>query len=96
LTHDPGFIDNPLKKHVGNLYTIHVKFEDGIKRLEEIVGILDEGEVSLDEALNLFKEGLLLTKDLSKRLDEIEKKVEILIKKENGSVAKKPFLQEET
>jgi exodeoxyribonuclease VII small subunit len=73
-----------------------VKFEDGIKRLEEIVGILDEGEVSLDEALNLFKEGLLLTKDLSKRLDEIEKKVEILIKKENGSVEKKPFLQEET
>ena len=73
-----------------------MKFEDGIKRLEEIVGILDEGEVSLDEALNLFKEGLLLTKDLSKRLDEIEKKVEILIKKENGSVEKKPFLQEET
>jgi len=73
-----------------------VKFEDGIKRLEEIVGILDEGEVSLDEALNLFKEGLVLTKDLSKRLDEIEKKVEILIKKENGSVDRKPFLQEET
>jgi exodeoxyribonuclease VII small subunit len=77
------------------VYYVHVKFEDGIKRLEEIVGILDEGEVSLDEALNLFKEGLLLTKDLSKRLDEIEKKVEILIKKENGSVDKKPFLQEE-
>ena len=47
------------------------------------------------EALTLFKEGLLLTKDLSKRLDEIEKKVEILIKKEDGSVDKKPFLQEE-
>ncbi len=60
------------------------------------MGILDEGEVSLDAALDLFKEGLLLTKDLSKRLDEIEKKVEILIKKENGSVDKKPFLQEET
>ena len=73
-----------------------MKFEDGIKRLEEIVGTLDEGEVSLDEALNLFKEGLVLTKYLSKRLDEIEKKVEILIKKENGSVDRKPFLQEET
>ena len=72
-----------------------MKFEDGIKRLEEIVGILNEGRVALDEALNLFKEGLLLTKDLSKRLDEIEKKVEILIKKENGTVEKRPFLQEE-
>jgi exodeoxyribonuclease VII small subunit len=73
-----------------------VKFEDGLKRLEEIVSTLDEGQVSLDGALDLFKEGLLLTKDLSKRLDEIEKKVEILIKKEDGSVEKKPFLQEET
>jgi exodeoxyribonuclease VII small subunit len=73
-----------------------VKFEEGLKRLEEIVGILDEGQVSLDSALDLFKEGLLLTKDLSKRLDEIEKKVEILIKKEDGSLEKKPFLQEES
>jgi exodeoxyribonuclease VII small subunit len=73
-----------------------MKFEDGLKRLEEIVSILDESQVSLDAALDLFKEGLLLTKDLSKRLDEIEKKVEILIKKEDGSVEKKPFLQEET
>ncbi len=66
-----------------------------MKRLEEIVGILDEGQVTLDAALDLFREGLLLTKDLSKRLDEIEKKVEILIKKENGSVEKKSFPQEE-
>jgi len=73
-----------------------VKFEDGLKRLEEIVSTLDEGQVPLDAALNLFKEGLLLTKDLSKRLDEIEKKVEILIRKEDGSIEKKPFLQEET
>jgi len=36
-----------------------------------------------------------LTKELSKRLEEIEKKVEILIKKENGTIEKKPFLQEE-
>ena len=72
-----------------------MKFEEGLKRLEEIVTVLDEGQVSLDTALDLFKEGLLLTKDLSKRLDEIEKKVEILIKKEDGSVEKKPFLQEE-
>jgi len=72
-----------------------VKFEEGLKRLEEIVSILDEGQAPLDTALDLFKEGLLLTKDLSKRLDEIEKKVEILIKKKDGSIEKKPFVQEE-
>ena len=73
----------------------HMKFEEGLQRLEQIVGTLDEGEVSVDEALALFKEGLSLTKELSKRLDDIERKVEILVKKENGSVGKKPFLQEE-
>jgi exodeoxyribonuclease VII small subunit len=72
-----------------------MKFEEGLQRLEQIVGTLDEGEVSVDEALALFKEGLSLTKDLSRRLDEIERKVEILVKKENGSIDKKPFLQEE-
>jgi exodeoxyribonuclease VII small subunit len=72
-----------------------MKFEDGLRRLEEIVSTMDEGKVSLDEALSLFKDGLLLTKALSKQLDEIEQKVEILIKKDDGSMEKKPFLQEE-
>jgi exodeoxyribonuclease VII small subunit len=72
-----------------------MKFEDGLRRLEEIVSTMDEGKVSLDEALNLFKQGLLLTKELSQQLDEIEQKVEILIKKDDGSIEKKPFLQEE-
>jgi len=73
----------------------HMKFEDGLKKLEGIVKALDEGNISLDEALNLFKDGLSLTKELSKRLDEVEKKVEILIKKEDGTPEKKPFLQDD-
>ena len=72
-----------------------MKFEDGLKKLETIVRTLDDGSVSLDEALRLFREGLSLTKDLTKRLDEIEKKVEILIKKEDGTMEKRPFLQDE-
>jgi exodeoxyribonuclease VII small subunit len=73
-----------------------VKFEEGLRKLEDIVTTLDEGRISLDEALGLFKEGLTLTKELSKTLDDIEAKVEILVKKDDGSVEKKPFLQEET
>lgn len=72
-----------------------MKFEDGLRKLEEIVTTMDEGKVSLDEALDLFKQGVLLTKELSQQLDEIEQKVEILIKKDDGSIEKKPFLQEE-
>lgn len=62
--------------------------------MENIVKTLDEGKIPLDEALGLFKEGLELTKELSKRLDEAEKKVEILIKKEGGTVEKVPFSED--
>lgn len=72
-----------------------MKFENGIKRLEEIVRALEEGNLSLDEALNLFKEGITLTKELSQRLDEAEKKVEILIKRENGVIEAVPYVEEE-
>ncbi|MDW8003132.1 MAG: exodeoxyribonuclease VII small subunit, partial [Deltaproteobacteria bacterium] len=72
-----------------------MKFEDGIKRLEEIVGLLEEGNLGLDEALELFKEGIALTNELSKRLDEAEKKVELIVKRENGTVEKVPFVVEE-
>jgi exodeoxyribonuclease VII small subunit len=73
-----------------------MKFEQGLRKLEDIVNTLDEGQVSLDQALNLFKEGLHLSGELSKTLDDIERKVEIIIKKDDGSVEKKPFLQEES
>jgi exodeoxyribonuclease VII small subunit len=72
-----------------------MKFEEGLRRLEDIVSTLDEGQISVDDALTLFKEGLNLTKELSKRLDEIERKIEILVKKDDGSIEKKPFFQEE-
>ncbi len=72
-----------------------MKFEEGLRKLENIVNTLDEGQISLDEALGLFKEGLNLTKELSKTLDDIERKVEILVRKDDGSVERKPFLQED-
>jgi exodeoxyribonuclease VII small subunit len=73
-----------------------MKFEEGLRKLETVVNTLDEGKISLDEALGLFKEGLNLTKELSKTLDDIERKVEILVKKDDGSIERKPFLQEDT
>jgi len=73
-----------------------MKFEEGLRKLEEIVNTLGDGKIALDEALGLFREGLSLTKELSKRLEEIERKVEVLIKKEDGSYEKTRFPQEET
>ncbi len=72
-----------------------MKFEQGLRKLEDIVNTLDEGQVSLDQALGLFKVGLTLSRELSKTLDDIERKVEIIIKKDDGSIEKRPFLQDE-
>ncbi|MDD5066336.1 MAG: exodeoxyribonuclease VII small subunit [bacterium] len=59
-----------------------VKFEEAIKRLEEIVEELETGEFDLDKAIQIFEEGLNLTKFCKKKLDEAEQKIEI-IKKQN-------------
>ncbi len=57
-----------------------VSFEDSLKRLEEIVQKLEEGELSLDESLKLFEEGIEISRACTKKLSDAEKKVEKLIK----------------
>lgn len=68
-----------------------MKFEEGLKRLEYIIKRLDDGNIPLDEALKYFEEGLALTEELSKILNGIEKRIEMIFKKENGSFEKVPF-----
>lgn len=55
-------------------------FEHALKRLEEIVQMLEEGDLSLDESLKLFEEGIEISRFCTKKLSEAEKKVEKLIK----------------
>lgn len=59
----------------------NLKFEDALKRLEEIVSKLESGDVELDESLKLFEEGMELANFCSKKLNEIKNKIEILVKK---------------
>jgi exodeoxyribonuclease VII small subunit len=66
------------------------KFEDCLQRLEAIVAQLEKGEVSLEEALKLFEEGMQLSASCRKELDEAEGKVEILLK-QNGKLQPEPF-----
>ncbi len=51
-------------------------FEEDLKRLEEIVGLLDESEAPLDEMIKLYEEGMTLTKKLRQFLDNAELKVQ--------------------
>ena len=66
-------------------------FEKAIEELEKIVQRLEDADLPLDEALNLFEEGIKLSRFCSRKLDEAERKVEILLKDEEGSLNQEPF-----
>lgn len=53
-------------------------FEDRLSRLEQLAGKLQEGRIPLEEAIQLFEEGMKLAKSLEKDLSRVERRVEIL------------------
>ncbi len=67
------------------------RFEDALSRLEKIVSKLEEGDISLEESLTLFEEGIRLSRFCGQKLDEAEKKVEILLKDKEGALKPQPF-----
>jgi len=69
-------------------------FETALKRLEEIVKKLENGELSLDSALQLFEEGIKLSRFCHTRLEEAERRVEILLKTSSGQPRAVPFESE--
>ncbi len=71
------------------------KFETAMARLEEIVSDLEKGDIPLDQSLKLFEEGVKLARLCQTRLQEAERKVEILLKDAAGNLVKKPFEEEE-
>ena len=62
-----------------------VTFEQAVDRLEEIVRLLDAGELSLDESLRLFEEGIKLARECSKKLSDVQGKLETLVKQSDGA-----------
>lgn len=61
-----------------------LKFEKALSRLETIVAELEGGELSLDDSLRIFEEGVKLSKTCLKMLDDAEQKVEILVQDKDG------------
>lgn len=68
-----------------------LKFEDALKRLEEIVKELEKGDLQLDSALMIFEEGVKLSRECLDVLDNAEKKVEILMQDKDGIKRPRPF-----
>lgn len=70
-------------------------FESALQRLEEIVKSLEIGDLPLDRSLELFEEGVKLSRFCHSRLDEAERKVEILVKRDDGKMETVPFETDE-
>jgi len=68
-----------------------ITFEEAMKKLESIVETLGEGNLSLDDSLKMFEEGMELCKFCNKKLDEAEYKVEKLMEKEGGEISVEEF-----
>lgn len=66
-------------------------FERSLARLEEVVRKLESPQLSLDDAMKLFEEGVELSRECQKQLEEAEGRVEILLKKADGKMAVEKF-----
>lgn len=72
----------------------NVCFEDALGKLEIIVNELESGELSLEEALAKFEEGVAFSRYCMQRLQEVEAKIDLLVSDEHGQPAFRPAVLE--
>ena len=68
-----------------------MKFEKAMSRLEKIVEELERGDLDIDKSLEIFEEGVKMSRLCSKKLNEAEAKIEKLTKGKKGEVATELF-----
>ncbi len=69
-------------------------FEEQIENLEQIVKELETGKLSLEDSVSKFEEGIKISKECNKTLEEAEKKITILLKQEDGETKEENFENE--
>ena len=72
----------------------NINFEENIEKLDNIANDLENGNLSLDESIKKFEEGMKISKDLNDYLDEAEKKITMIIN-EDGKIKEENFVGEE-
>ncbi|MFQ5893911.1 MAG: exodeoxyribonuclease VII small subunit [Nitrospinota bacterium] len=73
-----------------------LKFEDALARLEQLVHMLEGGNLPLEESLQAFEEGIGLVRHCAKYLEEAGRRLEVLTKDESGLLKSQPFAPEGT
>lgn len=71
-----------------------INFEEAMKKLEQITAELEKGDLSLDESVKKFAEGIKLSKECNKILEDSEKRINILINND-GNITEENFLPKE-
>ena len=84
---------SPSKKNKLSLNTPK-SFEDASSRSEEIVEILEDGELTLEDAISLYEEGVKLFKVTQDQLNNAQKKIEELTISDDGRFSIKPLDEE--
>jgi len=69
-------------------------FEESLNELEKVAQNLERGDLSLDAAIAEFEKGMKLSKECSEKLEQAEKRINILVKNENGEIEEQKFEQE--
>ncbi len=69
-------------------------YEEAVKELEEIVKLLEEGDIPLEKSLALFQKGIGLSKYCSEKLDETEKQI-VKLMEEDGALKEVSWMPEE-
>jgi exodeoxyribonuclease VII small subunit len=67
------------------------KFEDALEELEKVVERLESGELSLEDSLAAFEEGVKLVRLCNDKLTEVERKIELLVKDKEGKLQLRPL-----
>jgi exodeoxyribonuclease VII small subunit len=67
------------------------RFEEALNKLEKIVSKLEQGDISLEDSLKLFEEGIRLSRFCNQKLEEAERRVEILVRDKEGALKPEPF-----
>ena len=70
-------------------------FEESLKELEQIVTQLEEGDLALEESLKLFEDGVRLSRECRERLTAAERRIEVLMKEADGSLALQSIVPDE-
>lgn len=68
----------------------NLSFEEALQRLEEVVEQLENGDIPLEQSIELYQEGVLLARHCDQKLKQVQQKIEILIEKDGKNVLQ-PF-----